>query len=152
VPSIRRWAVLTDPPELRARAEDGASAFEREIRNAPAGRWKPLYALADGVIPLDEAAALGGGDRPMVFLRGEVEVTAEGPVEVSVDAAEGLTLWIDGKETGLGGERATTDSLGVGRHEVIVRVDRVARASDGLRVEVVKPAGSGVEYTVVGGK
>ena len=50
------------------------------------------------------------------------------------------------------GSAAVSMPLAAGRHSITLRVDTTARQSQEIRVEVVKPAGSTAEFTVVGGR
>ena len=115
-----------------------------------ASRWQPAYALVPGTLPLDELAAQIGS--PVIYLRGEINVTAAGPVEFRLGSLEGvLGAGIDdwpilGLPTGFAAE------LKPGVHTLTLRVDTAARKAP-LKVEVAKPEGSiGRGHRVVGGR
>ena len=134
-PTIQRWRLLRSPPT------DPAKALKVD-----ANLWQPAYALVPGTLPLDELAAQAGG--PVLYLRGEVNVTAAGPVEFRLGSSEGVSAWVDGKPA----EGATfAAELEPGVHALTLRVDTAARRAP-LKVEVVKPEGSSAEFTVVGGR
>jgi putative heme-binding domain-containing protein len=134
-PTIQRWRLLRPAPS------DPAEALK-----ADASLWQPAYALVPGTLPLDELAAQAGG--AALYLRGEVNVTAAGPVEFRLGSAEGVSAWVDGKPA-----EGTTFAaeLEPGVHALTLRVDTSARKAP-LKVEVVKPEGSSAEFTVVGGR
>ncbi len=135
-PTIQRWRLLPGP----------APGDPAEALGADASRWQPAYALVPGTLPLEEFAAQAGS--AVLYLRGEVNVTAAGPVEFRLGSAEGVSAWVDGKARD-GAIFAV--ELEPGIHTLTLRVDTAARRGP-LKVEVVKPEGSSAEFTVVGGR
>ncbi len=134
-PTIQRWRLLKPVP-----------SSPDEALKADAAHWLPAYALVPGAVPLDDLAAQAGS--PVLYLRGEVNVTAAGPVEFRLGSAEGVSAWVDEKPA----EGATfAVELDPGVHTLTLRVDTAARKAP-LKVEVVKPSGSSAEFTVVGGR
>jgi putative heme-binding domain-containing protein len=134
-PTVQRWRLLKPVP-----------ATPDEALKADAAHWLPVYALVPGTLPLDEFAAQAGG--PAIYLRGEVNVTAAGPVEFRLGSAEGVSAWVDDKPF-----EAASFALDLepGVHALMLRVDAAARKAP-LKVEVAKPEGSSAEFTVVGGR
>lgn len=127
-PTIQRWRL--------------AKSGETE-----AATWRPAYALSTGLVPLAEFAAVGD---PELRLKGEIEVTAAGPLAIRVGDATGLKAILDGSPLDLGAE--ATPALAVGRHTLELAVDTRARGGRPLKVEVARPAGGSAEYAVVGGR
>ena len=134
-PTIQRWRMLKPVP-----------SSPDEALKADATHWLPAYALVPGTLPLDEFAAQAGS--PVLYLRGDVNVTAAGPVEFRLGSTDGLSAWIDGKP--VEGASVALD-LEPGVHTLTLRVDTAARKAP-LKVEVAKPEGSSAEFTVVGGR
>ena len=149
VPAIQRWKLLKGVGEDLSHSVPSGTIFGDQILRAEPERWDVAYAKVDGSLPLDEAVSKSGAK--VVYLQGELDVSAAGVVKVQVDSAEGLHLWIDELAV-LPALPSTSRPLGVGRHSITVRVDTAARPSPAIRVEVAKPAGSTAEFTVVGGK
>jgi putative heme-binding domain-containing protein len=145
------YAIHTTPTIQRWRLFKPALADLIEAYNTGAGQWLPAYALVSGTLPLDEFAAQVGS--PVFFLRGEINVTAAGPVEFRPGSLEGvLGAGIDDRVTMVNPQTgAFTAELEPGIHSFTLRVDTAARKAP-LKVEVAKPEGSSAEFTVVGGR
>ncbi len=149
VPTFQRYKVLKAVPEELAQLVPTGSVFDEQILRAEPSRWDVVYAKVDGSLPLEEAGAKGGDK--VVYVQGELDVSAAGLVEVKVDRPEGLTFWIDLKPAPPG-RASESVSLTAGRHSVTLRVDTTARRPATITVELIKPSGSTAEFTVVGGR
>ncbi|HEY2156956.1 MAG TPA: hypothetical protein VGH33_15105, partial [Isosphaeraceae bacterium] len=134
-PTIQRWRLLKPVP----------SSPDEALKADPA-HWLPVYALVPGTLPLDELAAQSGS--PVLYLRGDVNVTAAGPVGFRLGSGEGVSTWVDGHQAD---GTSFTAELDPGVHTLTLRVDTAANKAP-LKVEVVKPEGSSAEFTVVGGR
>jgi len=147
IPTVQRWRVLKPVPGPLAATVPGVDAFRSEVLGAAADRWVPAYATVPGTLDPSELAAAAGV--PALYLQGEVNVTAPGPVAFGIGTAEGVSAWVDDRPV----EAATsfTAPLATGIHKLTLRVDPAARKGP-LKVEVTKPAGSTAEFTVVGGR
>jgi putative heme-binding domain-containing protein len=149
-PTIQRWRVLKSISTGLAEAvPDNESLRDQVLRAAPE-RWATVYAKVAGALPLAEAIAAAGGGK-VLYLQGELDVTTEGAVRISPRFPGGIRFWVDGLDAPLGTREFTTN-VAVGRHAITVRVDMGDRREGELRIEVDKPSGSTVEFTVVGGK
>jgi hypothetical protein len=113
-------------------------------------RWATVYGKVSGALPLDEVAAASGGSG-VLYVQGELNVTAAGTVRISPRSPEGIRFWVDDLAAPAGTREFTTSVL-PGRRLITVRVDPRERPRRVLRIEVDKPAGSTAEFTVVGGK
>jgi putative heme-binding domain-containing protein len=149
VPTFQRYKVLKSVPEELAQSVPAVSVFDEQILRAEPPRWDVAYAKVDGSLPLEDAIAKGGDK--VVYVQGELDVSAAGLVEVKVDRPEGLTFWIDLKPAPPG-RASESVSLTAGRHSVTLRVDTTARRPATITVELIKPSGSTAEFTVVGGR
>jgi putative heme-binding domain-containing protein len=149
VPAIQRFSVLKAVGEDLSTAVPVGSAFRDRVLRAEPGRWDVVYAKVNGSLPLDEVVMKSGGK--VVYLRGEVDVSAAGAVELRVDSGVGVHLWIEELPVQPGSPSLSVP-LATGRHSITVRVDTAARPSLGIRVEVTKPPGSTAEFTVAGGR
>ncbi len=148
-PAIQRWRVLKSvPPTLAASLPDPAT-FRDQVLHAAPERWTTAYARVAGALPLDELSAPPGGR--VLYLQGELDVSAGGPIRIRPDSPEGIRFWID-DQPAPAGARALTTTVSTGRHLLTLRIDAAARPSRTIQVEVDKPSRSAAEFTVVGGK
>jgi putative heme-binding domain-containing protein len=147
--AIQRWKVLKPVPESLSATVPDAAAFRELILRAGPDRWASAYARVAGSLPLDELAS--GYTRGVLYLQGEISVTAGGAIRIGLDSADGARLWVDG-DAAQPGARNATIALATGSHVITARVDTRARKSREIKVEVDKPAGSAAEFTVVGGR
>ena len=148
VPTIQRWRVMTPVPEALARSVPDSGAFVARVRDSDPSLWQPAYALATGALPLDEFAAEAGG--PVLYLRGQIDVSVAGPVTFLLDKAGTARAWIDGEAAPEG--EMFTRPLEPGRHTLTLRVDTTESAAAIRKVEVAKPPDSDAEFVVVGGR
>ncbi|MFN0051529.1 MAG: hypothetical protein ACKV0T_05015 [Planctomycetales bacterium] len=145
--TIQRWRVLQQPaPELI----DGVPHLEilrQHVLDSPPEAWGAVYATHSGRLPLDE---LRSNRQPRtVLLRGEFQVSDAGQVAVAITCSEKFQVWIDSQ--GFESAAQFTVTAEPGRHLVIIRVEISDRAQPELKVELTRPAGSPVQFEVVGG-
>ncbi len=129
------YAVPTTPVVMRWR-----------VRKGDSDTWANAYAKVGGIVPLDEFTELAGG--PTITMRGEIDVSVEGPVQVRLSSPEGVQARLG--ERDLSGPM--TVDLPAGRQTLTLTVDTRKHAAKTLKVEVARPEGSTTEFTVVGGK
>ena len=152
-PTIQRWQVLENPPTDLATANADTppddESFKRRLLNAKNLRWQTVYAKTAGGLPLDELVA-PGRERPRVFwLRGEIVVDADGPVDLDISVPEGSTAWLGDRRIDLA--RASAVQCGKGTNRLTLRVPAAAGGGQEVRVEVRKTKGSPRRVDVVGG-
>lgn len=144
----RRWRVPRDVPEgMRVGLPDPVTLGSLTVEADPS-RLRTVYAPISGEVNFDEVGQVSNA--PVVYLMAELEVTAVGNVIVEPDSPEGLASWFDLQPLTLTDGRFAS-FLPNGRHSLIVRVDRRARASKTLRVELRKNEGSSTAFSMVGG-
>ncbi|HVX63199.1 MAG TPA: PVC-type heme-binding CxxCH protein [Pirellulales bacterium] len=129
---VRRWQTVALPP---ARAPDDA---------AP---WQPVYSQVSGVLPLTALAA--GGANRQTYVCCQFDVTTAGPALLHLNSTQGLSAWLDDRAIELADELRL--DLSIGRHSLILGVDRTSR-SDGLRIELVDLPDSAARVQIVTGK
>jgi putative heme-binding domain-containing protein len=119
-PIVRRWRVLQDvPPDLLAAVPD-EEAFLEHVRAAGDEQWATVFASAAGDLPVADAAALSPS--PVVFVQGEIEVTAAGEIGIELFGLDaGALAWVD--EARQQGEPKIVVNLEPGKHPVTLRVD-----------------------------
>ena len=131
---IRRWRLLEDERPV------GKLSLQSISENAA---WQSVYGLVRGELPAKEM-----GTARSLFLRGEVDVNRPGLAQLKLNGAQGLRLWIDGREIE---DLSKPLELQSGRRSFTFLVDKALRGNLGLRVELVDGAERTARYQVVGG-
>jgi putative heme-binding domain-containing protein len=148
-PTLQRWRVLKPVPASLTKGVPDAETFRADVLGADPSRWLPAYASVPGFLDLGELYQEVGG--PLLYLKGEVNVTAGGAVEFRLNNRAGVDAWIDDRPIETPGSTLTAE-LTPGVHVLTLRVDTTVRMGLPLKVEVVKPEGAATEFTVVGGR
>jgi putative heme-binding domain-containing protein len=142
-PTVLRWKWLREvSPALREGIPNRDVLRDQLLAAAPEA-WDTAYTLVDGILPLAEFRK--GGP---VYLQAEVQILRPGPLELRFDAKTPLTFWIDEDQFDKAGSLSAR--LTPGRHRVTVRI--AANDVAGLRLELRKPADSGVQFEIVHGE
>ncbi len=149
-PTIQRWRVLKAVPPRLAEAVPDAETLRDQVLHLPPDRWGTVYARVSGSLPLDEAVRSAGGG-PVLYLQGELDVTALGTIRICPAFPEAIRFWVDDVAAPIGTREFAT-SVTPGRHAVTLRVENAERMHREIRMTVDKPSGSTAEFTVVGGK
>ena len=126
----------------------GVTAGVLGVLGADPGQWSPAYALVAGNLPTSEIVAASGSKSPII--KGEIAVSAAGPIVFRFNGSKGLTAWLDDRPLPAG-DTPTAD-VSEGTHKLTLKVDTGARGGFPVRVEVAKPEGSSAEFSVVGGR
>ena len=84
----------------------------------------------------------------MAFARGFVEVRASGPIQLKLNGTQGLRLWLDDKEIK---DLSSAFELRPGTRRFTFSIDREARKSKGLRVELTPAPASEARFQPKGG-
>jgi putative heme-binding domain-containing protein len=148
-PAIQRWRFLGNIPEALSDSVPDPTVFRDQVLQSDPARWSTVYAKVSGSLPLDELLAPPGSK--VLYLQGELNVSAAGAVKIQLGSLEGAQLWIDDVRAPAQAAEFTT-TLSPGRHTITLRVDTTNRSSREVMVEVEKPSGSPAEFTVVGGR
>lgn len=144
VPTIQRWRVLKSPgPALRAEVPN-VEVLREHVLDQPASAWESVYGMARGEYPLEELA--NQDNAGPVYIQGEINVIDPGEIEFEVNAPQGTVWWLDAEPFE---SFKVSRELAAGLHRVTLRVPKAAGS---LKLEVRKPSGSAVNYTVVGGQ
>jgi putative heme-binding domain-containing protein len=111
----------------------------------PAGKasWLPVYSMVNGHLPDSDL-----GKESLAYARGFVQVQVAGRVDLLLNDATGLQLWIDGQR--IAGLDSPVD-LTEGRHSLTFAIRRDLRKGKGLRVELSTPANSSARFQPEGG-
>jgi putative heme-binding domain-containing protein len=144
-PSIQRWRVLKNPPPEITAEVPNVEILREFVMDTPPDAWTTAYGTVGGALPLAEIAP----QRPaVVWLQGEMEVTAAGPLVVQIASTERLHLWINAEPYD---PPRVERFFSAGKRTLILRVDVSASENPELKVEFLKPEGSPAQFTVVGG-
>src|SRR5262249_2036229 len=144
----RRWEVL-EPNRETYRVLVGKS-LSALAAGEPGLTWEPVYSTVNGSLPLASLPTfrLGKEGQPQTLLRTQIEATAASKVQLKLNAAKGLSIWLDGEP--VKPASAVTLDLKPGVHTLSIHVDRGER-KDELRLEVEDtPAAASVRF--IGGK
>jgi putative heme-binding domain-containing protein len=145
--TLQRWRFLQPvPPSVQA-ADADTAAVRADVCQAPASAWQPAYAKVAGMLPLDEIVAAAGS--PVVYLQAQANVTEPGRVDIRLNSAQGVSLWVDGQACDL--NAGTLGELARGEHPLVFRVDTTHHAPAELRAELLRPEKSAAEFTAGGG-
>lgn len=145
--SIGRWRLLKQSSDSLQAAAPDAATFAGELQNAADDAWFSVYSQASGALPLEECVRRTR--QKVLYLYGEIDVTAAGSLELLPNATDGLDIWIDGAKAEV--ERTIDLEAAPGRRRVMLRIDTEKFKEPKLKVEVQKAAGSAAEFTCVGG-
>lgn len=158
LPTMQRWRVLQTPSPALAGEIPSVDVVRDELLGIPAERWLPAYGKIGGTLPLGDVRELikleGAG---IVWLQGEIDVSQGGEIQLDIHFPAKGHLWVDAEPFELAaksdGAHQITLPLTAGRHKLTFRLPLAAEEDASLlRVEVQKPAGSGVQFDVVGGQ
>ncbi len=147
-PTVYRWRVFQNPPSKVT----GKLFSEESVRNylfeyAPQ-RWRPLYSLASGQLPVDEAKRLSKNS--FVFVYAEIDVSIPGNLKIGMESDKGLILWVDNKR--IGSENWGNVAVTQGKHRLLLRIDTGEYQSDRLRMTVEKGKSPAAEFSIVVGE
>ncbi|MFO0917691.1 MAG: hypothetical protein U0872_05175 [Planctomycetaceae bacterium] len=146
-PRIQRWQRLVNPPsELTSSAPHLEHIRDLVLGSAPEA-WSSVYGKVNGALPLAELNPQSG---PMtVILRGELQINEPGPISFEITCREPFQAWVDSHP--VAEPNRFEISLEPGRHFVIVRIELSGDPTGELRVNLSRPAGSNVQFEVIGG-
>jgi hypothetical protein len=85
-----------------------------------------------------------------VYIQGEIAVSAAGSLGFRFPSIKGLTAWLDDQPLPEGASPAV--EVTEGSHKLTLRVDIASRELEPIKVELIKPEGSSIEFSVVGGR
>jgi putative heme-binding domain-containing protein len=150
---LRRWQVLEATPVVNSAMSqhgiEGLFAKEQSLN------WRPAYTTVAGELPLSEWRDPGqAADRvPVAVARSQLEVTTPGKVKLTFNAADALSVWVDGRRVAPAGDspRSMILDLTRGVHTIAVAVD-LAHRREGIRCVLEDIAGSPARAQAVLGK
>ena len=154
---VRRWEVIPGTQEMAnsvRRVGYDATARGDQPKDAAAIVWQPAYSRVNGELPLEEVPPLPDIDASAGrhWLRFEVEVTKAGKVGFALNAAEGVTVWVDGARVEVGkGAPQWVAELSQGKHIITFAIDPNEQIKDAVRCRMVEIEGSPARARMVVG-
>lgn len=147
VPSIQRWKLLAKPAKELTEEVPHLEHIRQFVVGSQPEEWVSAYAKVAGALPLEE---LRPGKTPTVLiLQGEVLVNEPGKVGFKIQSTEKFQAWVDTEA--FDNKTDVEAALEAGRHTITVRVEVSNREAPELKVDVLKPKDSTVQFEVVGG-
>lgn len=145
--SIQRWRVLKKPAKELTAEIPHLEHIRQFVLGSQPDEWTSAYGKVAGVLPLDE---LRPGRKPTVLIvQGEVQVNEAGMLTFRIASTESFQVWIDAEP--LESKTELEASLEPGRHSITLRLEVSDREAPELKVEVLKPDSSTVQFEVIGG-
>ncbi len=143
---VRRWQALS--PE-QAQVEALKTKPVTELPQNAELPWAPVYTTVAGTLPLQDLKQFSAGKAAVSLVRADLDVTTPGAVQLQLNSAEGLQLWLDGKPV----TAATSIKLDLtaGPHQLAVAINRGVRKQS-LKVELLDVAGSAAQVQILNGK
>jgi putative heme-binding domain-containing protein len=146
--TVRRWRVLPIDEEVSRQVRRvGAQRLLADSSQLP---WRPAYSMVSGELPLAEMGVHKGVNDALSFASFEIDVSVAGQIGLRIDNHRGLQMSVGGALFAAQGESAR--ELGIGRHEVVIIVDRGVRLQEGLRLELFDVVGSRGRAAFVNGR
>ncbi len=147
-PTIYRWRVYEDTPgKVAVELFDDDSVRNMLFEYAP-DRWRPMYSLASGALPLADAGKLAHS--PVIFAYAEFRVNVPGHVQLKLNDPQGITLWLD--NTRVAAENWENLPVTEGHHRLLFRIDTNKFRNEHLRALLLKGSAPAAEYSLVVGE
>jgi putative heme-binding domain-containing protein len=145
---VRRWQALQPTPEAARRL--GLVKLDELAAEHPAWAWGSAYSQVSGNLPLAQVPIVAlSPTTKLGCVRCDLDVSTPGKIQLRLNSADGLSLWMDG--TRLKSDREIELDLPSGRHRLTLAVDPSQRKTD-IRVELGDIPGSPIQVQLLGGK
>jgi hypothetical protein len=144
---VRTWQVL-EPTRAAYRLLTSTS-FAAAASGDPTLTWDPAYSTVAGALPLTELPRFKLNDRQIGFVRCRLDASTGGSVQLLLNAAGGVTLWLDNEPVEVHKEMVLDVATGV--HTLTFAVD-LGQRRESLRCELRDRKGSRARVRVVVGK
>ena len=148
LPVIRRWRVLKPESGVLTQSVPDEAVVRQYLLHGDSSQWEPVYSQCSGELPLSAIATQSPSG--LFYLQAELQVNKPGEVVLQLNAAEGLTVWLDEKK--LASADRITAEVTEGEHVLTFRVDPTARKVDTLHVQLSPAADSAAEFVIVAGQ
>jgi len=153
-PTMQRWRLLKSPAAEVSGEVPNVEHFRQHVLELSADAWLPIYGATRGELPLSDvrtALQQPPSVKTIAWLQGEIEASSGGELEISLTSSTPSQLWLDAEPFESKPKLAVPVSAG--RHKLTLRVELPADLppTADLRLELHKPAGSSIQFDVVGG-
>ena len=146
-PVVQRWRVMNNPPKELTEQVPHLEHIRQLILNSQPEQWTSVYSLVSGSLPLDELRKHDAST--ILILQAELQVNEAGTVKFNLTSNANYQLWLD--DQALETKPPFDAKLQAGRHTVTLRFEISNEAAREVKLEVVKPEDSSVQFEVVGG-
>ncbi len=143
---MQRWRLLKEPAESLLSEIPSLSTYEDLALRSP--NWVPVYAKVNGDLPLSELTR--ETDHEVVYVKGELDVSAGGKLLGKISSAQGVHVWVNDQE--LGSQTEFAIDLPSGIHQVVLRVDTTVTDAEEIQLEFKRAPDSKAEFVVVDGQ
>ena len=143
VPSARfarRWRIIASDNTLDLE-KVGRAQLGEFLQSGAELPWSPAFSMVSGQLPLASLGVSSGAGSTLSFAKVELEVSAGGKIGLRTNNPKGLKLSFG--DSLIAADDEVAIELGVGRHEVVIIVDRTLREDGGMRLELFDVPGSG---------
>ena len=135
----RRWRVISSDHTLDLK-KVGKAQLGALLQSGAELPWSPDFSMVSGQLPLTSLGVSSGAGSQLSFAKVELEVSAGGKIGLRTNNPKGLQLSFG--ESLISADDEVAIELGVGRHEVVIIVDRALREHGGIRIELFDVPGS----------
>ena len=141
----RSWEVLQVSQETRRVLN--RTGIDSAAKEATEFNWENLYANVQGYVPTKTLPQIAPhtADNPFSFMRANLEVTQPGNLYLTLENAEGILLWFDGKPTPIQDGRARIEPTN-GTHRIVIGIQHAVRQSASVRVNAKASPQSTVQF------
>lgn len=149
-PTVRTWQALARTPEANHRIR--RTSFDIVTTDDPALTWRPVYSQVNGTLPLSDLPKFDPITREnshTSFVRGQIEVSTAGRLELRFQETNGLTLWVDGTPTAM--TPTVEVNLQQGPHSVHLAIDHKQRQTP-IHLTVGQAKNSSAQFRIANGK
>jgi hypothetical protein len=150
---LRCWQIAEPSAELNSVADK--DSVETLLAKRDKLTWRPAFTTVAGVLPLSEWPRTDGrsGAPRLAMASARLEVTSPGPVKLSFNSTDFVTLWINGNRIlpASDSPRSVIVDLARGSHSIDLAID-LTRRRDGIRCVLEDVPGSPARAAPVLGK
>ncbi len=147
-PTVYRWRIYQKPPPKTTWDTFADESVRNLLFEYAPQRWRPIYSLASGELPIDEAKRIS--KNKIVFVYAEIDVTVPGNVKLGLEPNDGIILWLDNRR--LEPQNWKNVPVTKGKHRILLRIDTDKYQSNRLRLTVEKGTPPAAEYSIVVGE
>ncbi len=146
-PTVQRWRLLQEPAAELIDEVPNTEQLRVNVLDLPPEAFAPVYATAQGDLPLEELA--DDAARKVLILTSEIQVIEPGKLQFDVKAPAETLAWLGPESFML---PKFESELAAGRYVLTLRIPVTPDTKDMLRVTVSRSEGSAAQFEVIGGQ